>query len=126
MKDAYLHKTVDAFNQRRYDEAALLAQKGLDAAVGRDELFWLGLLETCLGFGMIMRNNLPAAEEKLVAAIEKLRNFGFRYEELEVTSVLAGLRGGVAEIRSVRGARKRVFDVSLLPTMRLAGAEGNR
>ncbi len=125
MSEKILLQTVKAFNERRYDEASILAQKALDDAAGLDELFWLGMYETCLGFSLVMNNNLMDAEAKLVAAMEKLRNFGFRHDALEVTSVLAGIRRGIEEIHSVLGEHKRAFDVSLLPRMKLS-AEAER
>lgn len=125
MSDDILHLTVAAFNDRRYEEASILAQKALADASGKDELFWLGVYETCLGFSLVMNNNLSEAERNLVAAMEKLRNFGFRRQDLEVTSVLAGIRRGIEEIHSVLGERKRIFDVSILPRLKLS-AEADR
>ncbi len=122
MSDSDLHLTVNAFNDRRYEEAAIFAGRAAAAAVGRDHLFWSGMQETCLGFGLVMKNNMSEAEPLLVAAMEKLRTFGFRHQEIEVTSVLAGIRCGLEEIRTVRGERKRAFDVSLLPGIKLAAA----
>ena len=37
-----------------------------------------------------------------------------------MTSVLAGLRQGIEEIRSVREKRKTNFDVTLLPNIKMA------
>lgn len=115
-----LNKTVEAFNDRRYREAAETASRMLDEAVGRDEVFWMGMHETCRGFELIIAGQRRKAEPLLVAAMEKLRNFGYRYLNLEVTSVLAGIRCGVEEIRSVEGKRKRLFDVSLLPKLKMS------
>ena len=115
-----LTDAVTAFNSRRYVDAAALTAQGLRNAVGRDELFWIGLNETCHAFAHIADNKLTQAEPKLVSAMEKLRHFGYRYQNLEVTSVLAGLRRGLEETRAVRGGRRRIFDVSLLPQIKMA------
>ena len=120
MNQDVLQQTVRHFNLRRYDEATLQATEGLNTARGRDEAFWMGLTEACEGYSLIMADQMDRAESKLVAAMQKLRNFGFRYENFEVTVALAGLRKAVEEIRAVRGQDKRVFDVSLLPQLRLA------
>lgn len=120
MDNAILQQTVKAFNLRRFDLAARHTAEGLAGAQGRDEAFWMGLNEACEGYALIMRAELDQAEPKLVASMQKLRNFGFRYENFEVTATLAGVRLAVEEIRAVRSRRKRVFDVSLLPQMRLA------
>ena len=40
----------------------------------------------------------------------------------EVVTALAGVRLGVEEIRAVRCRRKKAFDMSLLPQLRLAAA----
>ena len=80
----------------------------------------MGLNEACEGYAMIMDGRLDRAEQKLVAAMQKLRNFGFRYGNFEVTAALAGVRKAVEEIRAVRSRDKRIFDVSLLPQLRLA------
>ncbi len=115
-----LERTVSAFNQRDYALAAELAEEACLRAQGQDEAFWLGLNETCQGFALIMDNKLSQAEKKLVAAMEKLRNFGFRYNNFEVTSALAGVRKAVEEIRLVRERHKKTFDVTLLPQLRMA------
>jgi hypothetical protein len=120
MTPELLERTVTAFNARRYAEAATAAREGsLLAPAGRDALFWGGLHEACLGFALLMDAKLVPAELKMVAAIEKLRNFGFLYQDCEVTSVLAGLRLGIEEIRNVREKRKGMFDVSLLPSLKM-------
>ncbi len=120
MPSEILARTVEAFNQRHYAEAASAAGEGYALTQpGRDQLFWAGLHETCAGFALLMDKKLGPAEAKMAAAIEKLRNFGYLYQEVEVTSVLAGLRQGLEEIRSVRGRQKTVFDVTLLPNIRL-------
>ena len=121
MTPELLERSVTAFNGRRYLEAAAAAREGCALAPpGRDALFWNGLQEACLGFGLLMEGKLVPAELKMVAAIEKLRNFGYLYQDIEVTSVLAGLRLGVEEIRNVREKRKTAFDVTLLPSLKLA------
>ncbi|MHB8079798.1 MAG: hypothetical protein ACYDIE_11165 [Candidatus Krumholzibacteriia bacterium] len=115
-----LQRTVTEFNSRRYVEAAAAAREGsLLAPAGRDALFWNGLQEACVGFALLTERKLGQAEVKMVAAIEKLRNFGYLYQDVEVTSVLAGLRLGVEEIRNVRDKRKSQFDMSLLPSFRM-------
>ncbi len=120
MHDDLLTRTIDAFNGRRFDEAEQLAAAGLEEAVGRDELFWLGLRETCHGFALVMAGHVTQAQPVMVSAMEKLRNFGFRYRNVEVTSILAGLRRGLEEARVVGEGNKRVFDVSLLPRIKMA------
>jgi len=115
-----LERTVAAFNQRHYAQAAVIAESGCQEAEGRDEAFWIGLHDTCLGFAQVMAGDLAPAEKKLVAAMEGLRNFGFRYQNLEVTSALAGLRRATEEIRAVREGNKKIFDLSLLPQLKLA------
>ncbi len=121
-----LERTVNAFNQRRFAEAAAGARAAAASVEGRDELFWLGLSETCQGFAHVLERQWGAAESKLVDAIEKLRNFGFRYRDLEVTSVLAGLRQGVEEVRAVRERRKATFDVTLLPNLKMSARADDR
>ncbi|MBC8423801.1 hypothetical protein H8E07_06720 [bacterium] len=115
-----LNEAVAAFNTRRYTDAVELTAAGLRQAVGRDELFWIGLNEACQAFAHIADNKLVPAEGKLVASMEKLRHFGYRHQNLEVTSVLAGLRRGLEECRAVRGGQRRIFDVSLLPQIKMA------
>ena len=44
-----LERTIAAFNQRRFAEAANLAEQGCELALGRDELFWFGLAEPAVG-----------------------------------------------------------------------------
>lgn len=115
-----LAQTVAEFNSRRYVEAAAVAREGsLLAPAGRDALFWSGLQESCVGFALLMERKLGQAEVKMVSAIEKLRNFGYLYQDVEVTSVLAGLRLGVEEIRNVRAKRKSQFDMTLLPSFKM-------
>ncbi len=115
-----LARMITAFNLRRFEEAAAASAEGLAVAQGRDEAFWMGLNEACEGFALVDENKWSLAERKLVAAMQKLRNFGFRYNNFEVTAALAGIRLSVAEIKAVRQKNKRVFDVSLLPQFRMA------
>lgn len=115
-----LNRTVNAFNNRNFALASKLAAEGLATAQGRDEVFWMGLLETCEGYQLVSQKQLLEAERKLIAAMQKLRNFGFRYQNFEITVALAGIRAGVERIRSVQSGKHRVFDVSLHPTLRLA------
>lgn len=116
----HLHATIDAFNRRDFAEAVKHSSEGLAMARGRDEAFWMGLLDACEGYKHLAAKELTKAEPKLVASMHKLRNFGFRYHEFEVTVALAGIRLALEEIRNVRGENGRVFDVSLLPQLRLA------
>ena len=115
-----LNDTVNAFNQRRFDDAAACAAEGLATARGRDEVFWMGLHEACEGYAHLHENDMLQAERKLIAGMQKLRNFGFRHQNFEVTAALAGIRLAVEEIRRVREGTRRIFDVSLLPQFRLA------
>ncbi len=115
-----LARMITAFNLRRFEEAAAASAEGLAVAQGRDEAFWMGLNEACEGFALVDEYKWSLAERKLVAAMQKLRNFGFRYNNFEVTAALAGIRLSVAEIKAVRQKNKRVFDVSLLPQFRMA------
>lgn len=119
MNEAALHSTIRAFNTRRYGKAAEHASDGLATAQGRDEAFWMGLVDACSGYADVADGRYDRAEILLTGSMQKLRNFGFRYENFEVTAALAGIRRAVEEIRAVKGS-KRVFDVSLLPQLRLA------
>jgi len=85
-----LNRTVSAFNNRNFTLAGKLAAEGLASAQGRDELFWMGLLETCEGYDLLARKEMLESERKLIAAMHKLRNFGFRYRNFEITVALAG------------------------------------
>ncbi len=118
--DNILHKTINAFNRRDYLEAVRQSSEGLALARGRDEAFWMGLLDACEGYEHLAGNRMLKAETKLVASMQKLRNFGFRYNDFEVTAALAGIRMAVEEIRAVRLDNKKIFDVSILPQLRLA------
>ncbi len=120
MSDSSIEKTIKAFNARLWGEAVQQSAEGLAAAQGRDEVFWMGLHEACQGYALLDGNQLAKAERKLVASMEKLRNFGFRYNNFEVSGALAGIRLAVEEIRAVRNRHKKIFDVSLLPQLKLA------
>ena len=111
---------ISAFNARRFENAAASSAEGLAVAQGRDEAFWMGLNDACEGFALLDQEKWPQAEGKLVAAMQKLRNFGFRYNNFEVTVALAGIRKVVEEIKAVRQDKNHVFDVSLFPQLRLA------
>jgi hypothetical protein len=116
----YVEKTIKAFNARLWGEAVQQSAEGLALAQGRDEVFWMGLHEACQGYALLSANDLAKAERKLTSSMEKLRNFGFRYNNFEVTAALAGIRLAVEEIRAVRNRNKKKFDVSLLPQFKLA------
>jgi len=120
MSDVILQQTISAFNLRQFREAVRQSAEGLAMAQGRDEAFWMGLHEACEGYEALTSGELAKAEVKFVAAMQKLRNFGFRYNNFEVTAALAGIRRAVEEIRAVRSSTKRVFDVSLLPQFKMA------
>ncbi|PID79066.1 hypothetical protein CSB20_11920 [bacterium DOLZORAL124_64_63] len=119
MSRNHLAATVDAFNLRRYQEAVRHSAEGLAVAQGRDEAFWMGLNDACEGFALIEEQKWAPAEQKLVSAMQTLRNFGFRYNNFEITAALAGIRKAVEEIKFVCSQEKRVFDVTLLPHFRL-------
>ena len=118
--DTILYKTINAFNRRDYSEAVRQSTEGLALARGRDEAFWMGLVDACEGYEHLAGNRMLKAETKLVASMQKLRNFGFRHNDIEVTAALAGIRLAVEEIRAVKQENKKIFDVSLLPQLRLA------
>jgi hypothetical protein len=120
MTETNLHQTVRYFNLRNYDAAVRCSAEGLATAQGRDEAFWMGLNEACEGYALLNLGQMAKAEAKLVASMQKLRNFGFQYNNFEVTGALAGIRLAVEEIRTVRQGHKKIFDVSLLPQLRLA------
>jgi len=121
-----LVRTIDAFNRRQYDDAADLTNTMLQNVVGKDELFWLGMSEACRGFSLVMGGELRKSQPLMVAAMEKLRNFGYRHQNLEITSVLAGLRRGIEESTMVLSKEKRVFDLSLLPKLKMSASADNR
>ena len=120
MSNGILESTIKSFNQRLYKEAVRHSAEGLAVANGVDEAFWMGLHEACEAYEMLARNQIVQAETKLVASMEKLRNFGFRYYDFELTVALAGIRRALEEIRAVKAQPKRVFDVSIVPQFRLA------
>ena len=120
MSNSHIEKTIKAFNARLWGEAVQQSAEGLAVAQGQDEVFWMGLHEACQGYALLDGGQLAQAERKLVSSMEKLRNFGFRYNNFEVTAALAGIRLATEEIRAVRNRNKKVFDVSLLPQFKLA------
>jgi len=120
MSDMLLQTMITEFNQRHYAGAGRAAAEALNYAQGRDEVFWQGICEACDGYVSIMSGQLPDAENKLVSAMQSLRDFGYRYQNFDVPVALAGIRAAVAEIRAVRKSNKRIFDVTILPQFRLA------
>lgn len=127
MSERILQQLVTAFNRRDFAAAVGFSAEGLLQAEGRSEAFWVGLNDTCEGYRLLRAGELDKAEQRMVAAMQKLRNFGYRYENLEVTRLLAGLRRCAEEVRAVRAHQKRIFDVSLLPQLSLAArAEQNQ
>ncbi len=120
MNDRTLQDLVAAFNRREFAAAAGHSAEGLLRAEGRSEAFWVGLNDTCEGYAHLKAGDLDRAEQRLVAAMQKLRNFGYTYEDLEITRLLAGVRRSVEEIRAVKMQSKRVFDVSLFPQLTLS------
>ena len=120
MIDGILESTVKSFNLRQYKEAVRHSAEGLTFAKGREEAFWMGLNEACEGYELLSEKKIVKAEIKLVAGMEKLRNFGFEYNNFEVTVALAGIRLAIEEIRAVRSQNKKVFDVSIVPQFKLA------
>jgi len=120
MTRTYLEKTIKAFNMRQWDAAVQHSAEGLAVSQGRDEVFWMGLNEACEGYSLLNRKDMAGAERQLVASMQKLRNFGFRHNNFEVTVALAGIRKAVEEIKAVKARHKKVFDVSLLPQFKLA------
>lgn len=120
MEDRNLAVLVTHFNRREFTQAAAQAAEGLLQAQGRDEIFWLGLGEACDGFGFLLAGDADRAEQRLIAGMHNLRNFGYAYEGFQITVLLAGLRRCAEEIRLVRGRHKRVFDITLLPQLKLA------
>jgi hypothetical protein len=126
MSNDLLTRSVEAFNNRRYADSVALTAEGLKGAVGRDELFWMGLHEAAVGFELVTAKQPRKGEQKMIEAMEKLRHFGYRYENVEVTSVLAGLRRGIEEIRSVESGQKKMFDMTLLPQIKMSGSADER
>ncbi len=120
MTRTYLEKTIKAFNGRQWAAAVDHSAEGLAMSQGQDEVFWMGLHEACEGYHLLNQKQLVNAERKLVASMQKLRNFGFRHNNFEVTAALAGIRKAVEEIKAVRARNKKIFDVSLLPQFKLA------
>jgi len=120
MQDRILAELVADFNRRDFARAASRAAEGLLRAEGRDELFWMGLGDACEGYRCLIAEDTERAERHMIAAMQNLRNFGYSHRGFQVTVLLAGLRRCTEEMRLVRGRRKRVFDITLLPQLRLA------
>lgn len=120
MQQTVLADLVTAFNRREFSSAAAQAAEGLLLAEGRDEVFWMGLGDACEGYRDLMADRDDRAEAHFVAAMQNLRNFGYTYNGFNVTGLLAGLRRCTEEIRLVRAQHKRVFDITLLPQLKLA------
>jgi hypothetical protein len=120
MQERILADLVTAFNRRAFAAAAQHATEGLLRAEGRDEIFWMGLGEASEGFRCLMAEQPDRAEQHFVAAMHALRNFGYAYQGFQITVLLAGLRRCAEEIRIVRQQHKRVFDITLLPQLKLA------
>ncbi len=120
MEDRNLAVLVTHFNRREFAAAAAQATEGLLQAEGRDEVLWMGLGEACEGFRWLLAEDADRAEQHLIAAMHNLRNFGYAYEGFQITVLLAGLRRCAEEIRLVRAQNKRVFDITLLPQLKLA------
>lgn len=120
MQERILAELVTAFNRRDFRIAAAQAAEGLLQAEGRDEVFWLGLGDACEGYAELLADRSDRAEQRFIAAMQNLRNFGYSYNGFNVTGLLAALRRCTEEIRLVRGQTKRVFDITLLPQLKLA------
>jgi len=125
MQKSILTDLVSAFNLRNFTRATSMASEGLLHAQGRDEVFWMGLGDACEGYRALMAGDEDRAEHHMVAAMQNLRNFGFSYDGFQVTSLLAGLRRSVEEMRVVKAQEKRIFDVSLLPQLKLVETQAN-
>jgi hypothetical protein len=123
MQEQILANLVAAFNRRDFRLACKQAAEGLLHAEGRDEVFWLGLVEASEGFGRLLAGQPQVAEQHLITAMHNLRNFGYSHRGFQITVLLAGLRRCTEEIRLVRAQHKRVFDITLLPQLRLAVKE---
>ena len=120
MQENILAELVTAFNRRAFAKAAGYATEGLLRAEGRDEIFWMGLGDACEGFRCLLDDRPDVAEKHMIAAMHNLRNFGFSYDGFQITALLAGLRLCAEEVRLVRARNKRIFDISLLPQLKLA------
>lgn len=123
MQERILADLVAAFNRRNFIEAGKQAAEGLLLAEGQDEVFWMGLGDASEGFRCLMAGQSEVAEQHLIAAMQNLRNFGYSHRDFQITVLLAGLLRCVEEIRMVRSRHKRVFDVTLLPQLKLAVKE---
>lgn len=123
MQDRIMANLVDAFNRRDFATAAKLAAEGLLRAEGRDEVFWMGLSDASEGFSCLMDGKTRTAEQHMIAAMQSLRNFGYSHRGFQISVLLAGLLRCAEEIRLVRSRQKRIFDITLLPQLRLAARE---
>lgn len=123
MQEQILADLVAAFNRRDFTQAGRLAAEGLVEAEGRDEIFWMGLADASEGFRCLLAGQPQVAERHLVTAMHNLRTFGFSHRDCSITVLLAGLRRCAEEIRLVRARQKRIFDITLLPQLRLAVKE---
>lgn len=123
MHDEILQRLVMLFNKRDFAGASVEAAEGLLLAQGRDEVFWIGLGAACDGYRCLMAQEPERAEQFFVTAMHNLRNFGFSYQGFQITGLLAGLRRCAEEIRHVRGGGKRMFDITLLPQLKMAEQE---
>lgn len=116
---------VTAFNNRDYETAHNLAVAQHEQSVDKDSLFWDGICEMCSGFMAINKVDLETAEPLLVSSMGKLRNFGFKYGDFEITSALAGMRRGYDELRRVAENEGTVFDVTMLPKLKLSSSQAD-
>jgi hypothetical protein len=111
---------VAVFNNREFETAYIIASSQCEVSVDKDSLFWNGIREMCQAFNTINKGNLDTAEPLLISSMEKLRNFGFRYGDFEVTSALAGMRRGYDEIRRVTEKDNGTFDITVFPKLKLS------
>jgi len=125
MQKCILTDLVSAFNLRNFARASSMASEGLLHAQGRDEVFWMGLGDACEGFRHLMAGDEERAEHHMIAAMQNLRNFGFSHDGFQVTTLLAGIRRSVEEMRVVKAQEKRIFDVTLLPQLKLVETQAN-
>jgi len=114
---------VTVFNNREYETAHNLAAAQYQQSIEKDSLFWDGIREMCSGYIAINKGDLETAEPLLISAMGKLRNFGFKYGDFEITSALAGMRRGYDELRRVAENGGTVFDVTLLPKLKLSSSQ---
>ncbi|MBT4291982.1 hypothetical protein HOD41_04770 [bacterium] len=114
---------VTAFNNRNYETAHNLAVAQHEQSIDKESLFWDGICEMCCGYIAISKADLETAEPLLVSSMGKLRNFGFKYGDFEITSALAGMRRGYDELRRVAENKGTVFDVTMLPKLKLSSSQ---